>query len=72
MTFNAHSALLWYYRRWDIYTVNIIAVYSNPNLVSSLFSLPNVHTLREGKNVYKSRLGLDVYTYFFTETIIKF
>ena len=31
------------------YTVNITAVYINPNLVSSLFSLPDVRTLREGK-----------------------
>ena len=34
------------------HTVYITAVYSNPNLVSSPFSLPNVKTLGEGKNVY--------------------
>ena len=34
------------------HTVNVTAVYINPNLVSSLFSLPNVQTLRPGKNVY--------------------
>ena len=34
------------------HTVNVTAVYINPNLVSSLFSLPNVQTLRQGKNVY--------------------
>ena len=35
-----------------VHTINVVAVYINPNLVSSLFSLPNVQTLRPGKNVY--------------------
>ena len=53
MTFNAHSALLWYYRRWDIFFVHMFIFSLDQNNIGDAGAQALAEGLKHCTNLQK-------------------